>query len=202
MGLSRTSWAVCGMAACLGVLRQYDVILQPISFPYPDGAANIAANDFLNSGCDEMLLIDTDIIFTDQQLRWLLSHDEPLVFGIYPKKKPGLHFPHEWLGEENPFSVGPNDILSNPLVELKRTARGFMRVHREALIRLKNFVSTYEDMETGKTCSEFWRNLPGGHSDDFAFCDNWRSVGGKVLVDQRVVAQHEGSAVYPIPGTF
>lgn len=200
MGLSRTSWSMSLAYACLTVLRGYDVTLRSISYPYPDGAANIAANDFLASWCDEMLLIDTDIIFSPQQVEWILSHDEEMVFGIYPKKRVGLTFPHEWMTDENPFVVNPLAEGVAPLVELKRTARGFMKMRRSVLEKMR-VTSTIAEMEGGKGY-EFFRNLPGGHSDDFAFCDRWRAFGGKILVDQRIVAQHEGSAVYPIPGTF
>lgn len=194
LGLSRTSWAMSMMVACLDIFRAHEITLRGISYPYPDGAANVAANDFLDSGCDEMLLIDTDIIFTPYHLDCLLSHKEPLVFGAYPKKQLGLTMALEFLSEKNPFGG------SEPLVEVKRAARGFMRAHRSVFERLMLCSHPYK-LDDGKVRHEFFRNLCGGHSDDFAFCDRWRGLGGRVLVDQRCVAQHEGSAVYPIPGT-
>lgn len=200
MGLSRTSWATCLAAACLGPLRKYDVILQPLSYPYPDGAMNIASNDFLASDADEMVVIDTDVIFEPRHLAFLLEHEVPLVFGLYPKKEVGLTFPCEWLGEENPFSLTPFE--APPLVEVKRVARGFMRVHRSVFYTISNSCLNYTDAQTGKSFLQFWKNLPGGHSEDFNFCDLCRKHGIPVLVDQRIAAQHEGSAVYPIPGTF
>lgn len=202
LGIARTTWAVSFAFACLSVLRKYEVTLQHISYPYCAGALNIASNDFLASGADEMVVIDTDIVFKPQQLEWLLGHDEPLVFGIYPKKEIGLKFPMEWLTEENPFAVNPLAEGVQPLVEVKRIARGFMRIARQAFEVVAGNVPTYIDPQTQKECREFWGTLPGGHSEDFAFCDLWRAKGGRVLVDQRIVAQHEGTAVYPIPGTF
>ncbi len=202
MGLSRTSWAVSFANACLTVLQGYDVSLMHLSFPYCDGAMNIASNAFLDSGCDEMIVIDTDIVFKPAQLAWLLEHDEPLVFGLYPKKQPGLEFPIEGLTLENPFSPNPHAPGVPPLVEIKRAAKGFMRIKREVFEELAPLVPEYFDGHLGRVAYEFWRVLPGGHSEDFAFCDKWRATGGHVLVDQRITAQHEGSAVYPIPGTF
>lgn len=202
MGLSRTSWATCLAAACLGPLRKYDVILQPLSYPYPDGAMNIATNDFLASDADEMVVIDTDVIFEPRHLAFLLEHDVPLVFGLYPKKELGLTFPCEWLGEENPFSISATSAAEAPLVEVKRVARGFMRVHRSVFEALAPHVPSYTDAQTGKAFKQFWKTLLGGHSEDFNFCDLCHEFGVKVLVDQRIAAQHEGSAVYPIPGTF
>lgn len=194
LGLSRTSWAMSMMVACLDVFRAHEITLRGISYPYPDGAANVAARDFLDSGCDEMILIDTDVIFTPYHLDCLLSHNEPLVFGAYPKKQLGLHLPMEWLGAENPFGCPES------LVEVKRTARGFMRAKRAVFLDLIPHSSWVANFEGGGLF-EFFKNLPGGHSDDFGFCDKWRKLGGKILVDQRCIAQHEGSVVYPIPGT-
>lgn len=202
MGLSRTSWAVCLAAACLGPLGKHETVLQPISYPYPDGAMNIASNDFLRAGADEMLVIDTDIRFSPRHVSFLLEHDEPLVFGLYPKKEVGLTFPMEGLTDENPFDLNPLLPGIPPLVEVKRVARGFMRMKREVLEKMIPHVPTFKDEQSGQVLHQFWQTLPGGHSEDFAFCDLWRKMGGRVLVDQRITAQHEGSAVYPIAGTF
>jgi len=189
-------------AACHTVLRDHDLTLCGISYPYPDGAMNIATAKFLKSDCEEMLLIDTDIIFSPKHVAWLLEHDEPLVFGAYPKKLPGLTFPMEWLGEKSPFSNDWQAEGESPLVEVKRTARGFMRAHRSVFERMADSVPLVENFVSGDGMREFWKNQPGGHSEDFNFCDRWRALGGRILVDQRITTQHEGTAVYPLPGTF
>lgn len=201
MGLSRTSWAISLAGACLAVLREHEITLCGLSYPYPDGAMNIASSKFLKSDCDEMLLIDTDLIFSPRHVAWILEHDEPLVFGGYPKKLPGLVFPMEFLGEENPFVINPHAKGVNPLVEVKSTARGFMRMHRSVLGRMADSVSLVPNFVSGDSMCQFWQTLPGGHSEDFSFCARWRALGGKVLVDQRITTQHEGTAIYPIPGT-
>lgn len=161
---------------------------------------NIASNDFLRCGADEMLTIDTDVIFEPKHVQYILEHDEPLVFGMYPKKQPGLTFPIELLEEENPFSLDPR--IGPPLVEVKRVARGFMRVHRSVFYEMAPHVPVFTDENTKLKFRQFWQTLPGAHSEDFNFCDQWRASGGKILVDQRITAQHEGSAIYPIPGTY
>jgi hypothetical protein len=158
---------------------------------------NVATADFMDSDCEEMLVIDTDVVFKREQLDMLLSHDVPLVFGLYPKKMTGLIFPVMALDEGNPFGKS-----EEPLVEVECCARGFMKVRKEVFEALKPITPTYEDSDTGKTEFEYWQNLPGGHSEDFNFCRNYRKVGGKVLVDQRITTQHAGMAIYPIQGTY
>lgn len=193
MGLSRTSWALSMLAAFNG--RSF--IAASLSYPYPDGAMNMATAAFLESEADEMLVIDTDVVFSRQHIDWILSHDEPLVFGLYPKKEPGLTYPAEFL-DTNPDPFSGDNILC----EVKRTARGFMRVHRSVFEAMKPHVPSYTCAQMGRESWEFWRVLRGGHSEDFNFCDLWRKLGGRILIDKRCTAQHEGSALYPIPGTF
>lgn len=194
MGLSRTRWAFSMIAAFSG----RPMALQHVSYPYPDGAMNLATADFLESGCEEMIVIDTDIVFTRAQLDHLLSHDEPLIFGVYPKKEIGLNFPCMALdGDvENPFSK------EGDVCEVARTARGFMRVHRSVFEKMMPHVEYYQDAQTGRMQYCFWKTLQGGHSEDFFFCDLWRSLGGKILIDKRCSVQHEGTAIYPIAGTY
>src|SRR5580700_2342095 len=106
MGLSQTQWGISMFDAGLTVLRNHRVSHLSISYPYPDGACNIATAEFLKSPCDAMVIIDTDVIFSPEDLGYLLSHEEePFVAGLYPKKQPGLNFPASPLpGQEHVFA--------------------------------------------------------------------------------------------------
>lgn len=182
-------------------LKDREIVMQGLGYPYPDGAMNIATSDFLSTQCDRMLVIDTDIIFKPSDVKMLLSHDVPFVAGVYPKKKPGLELVCEPLNGENPFAKNPFAEGVEPLIEVKRVARGFMSVHRSVFEKLNRLTLSYVD-PAGKTQKLFWKCLSGGHSEDYRFCDQMRSVGIKVLVDQRVCVQHEGSIIFPIKGTY
>lgn len=203
MGLSRTSWAFSMIALSLSEsFRKYSIVLQSISYPYPDGAMNIATDMFLQTDCDKMLTIDTDVVFPAIQVEWLLSHDVPFVAGIYPKKCPGLFLALETLDGENPFAENPNLPGIEPLVEVKRVARGFTVIDRSVFENLIPSTPIEFNAQTNSEMRSFWKNLPGCHSEDFNFCDKYRSIGGRVMVDQRCIARHEGSVIYPIKGTY
>jgi len=182
-----------------GVLKGRDVIFDPTSYPYPDGNANIATQTFLESGYDEMVIFDVDVLFTPQQVQWLLSHDQGIVCGIVPKKKPGLEYSIIPL-ESNPKPFGGLEDLC----EVQVACRGCMRIQRKVFEGLKNHpkVTQYKCLETGRMSWEFWRNIAGGTSDDFEFCRRYREMGGKVYVDRRVTLRHAGNVNYPIQGTF
>lgn len=194
MGLVRSSYAFSLLAGFSG----RNIEIDRISYPYPDGSCNMATQNFLESGCDEMVIIDGDVVFSRHQIDLLLSHNEPLIFGVYPKKEIGLNFPCMALeGDvENPFSK------DGDVCEVARTARGFMRVHRSVFEKMMPHVEYYKDAQTGRMQYCFWKTLQGGHSEDFFFCDLWRSLGGKILIDKRCSVQHEGTAIYPIAGTY
>jgi hypothetical protein len=51
-----------------------------------DAARNQMANDALAQGFDELIWIDSDIVFDPDDVDKLRRHDLPLVCGLYPKK--------------------------------------------------------------------------------------------------------------------
>jgi hypothetical protein len=202
-GTGRIGWAVSMMAAMHSVLRDYEIVIDPMSFPYPDGNANIATQNFMETDCDEILWFDLDVVPTTRQIAWLLSHDVPFVTGIYPKKKPGLEFPVILLDGTDPRKVFKLNG-SDPLVEVACSARGFYRIRREVFEILKQHpqVTQYHCIETQRDCYDYWHNVKGGYSDDFNFCTRYREMGGRVYVDKRCLAFHDGNIRYPIMGTY
>lgn len=200
MGLCRTRWAISFFGAAIsGAFSGREVTWQYYSYPYPNGACNAVADAFMKSGCDEMFLHDLDIVYTSKQLEMLLSHDVPYVGGIVPKRTLGLEiaaFNHE------PFAPDAFAEGVNPLVDAD-CGRGFVRIHRSVFETVKPHVPTYvDDQGNGEIRSEYFQSKPGGHSEDFAFCELYRKLGGKPCVDQRILVGHEGAIVYPVKGTF
>jgi len=189
----------CMVLAALTALKERDCAIGRFSHPCPAATGNFATHQFLESNCDRMVIVDLDIMFTPAQLELLISHEVPIVAGVYPKKQLGLTLNMQVL-DKNAFAENVEAQNANPLVEVEWVARGFMTIHRSVFEAMEH-ESPIVDIE-GAIMREYWRTLPGGHSEDKEFCQHWRKLGGKILVDQRLCVQHEGSAVYPIPGTF
>lgn len=183
-----------------GVLKGRRFMFPDLSFPYPDTACNIATYWFLKSDMDEMLILDTDLSYTPKQISMLLSHDVPLITGIHPKKCPGLVFPIVPLeSNPEPFSKGSPDVI-----EVEKAPRGIMKIQRKVFTTLMRHteIKPCYNCDVDDTMWPFWQQTPGGESDDFNFCRRYRDMGGKVLVDQRCLVEHAGSAIYPIKGTY
>lgn len=187
MGLSVTGWAVSMMAALQG-----QSVFCHLSTPYPGYAMDIATKQFLESDCDEMIVIDTDLVFKPQDLAHLREHDEPLVFGLYSKRTVKFDPPVvPIVGQENPA------LQPGVLWEVQKTARGFMRVHRSVFETMRPHVKLMENTEFGSMHC-YWPTSYDGTSEDFAFCATWRKLGGRVLIDKRVFVGHVGQAKFPI----
>jgi len=187
MGLSVTSWAVSMIAALQG-----QSVFCHLSTPYPGYAMDIATKQFLESDCEEMIVIDTDLVFKPQDLAHLREHDEPLVFGLYSKRTVKFEPPVvPIVGQENPA------LQPGVLWEVQKTARGFMRVHRSVFETMRPHVKLMENTEFGSMHC-YWPTSYDGTSEDFAFCAKWRELGGRVLIDKRVFVGHVGQAKFPI----
>ena len=183
------------------VFEDRSVLFPDLSFPYPDTARNIATYWFLKTGMDRFVYLDTDLQYTHQHVRMLISHDdEPFVTGIHPKKQLGLVFPIVPLPENpNPFRKGSPDM-----VEVEKGPGGIMCLHRSVFELLKNHpeVGLHHNDDVNDDIWNFWQQTPGGESDDFNLCRRYREVGGRVMVDQRCLVKHAGSVIYPIEGTY
>lgn len=182
---------------------------------HADRAMNRVSNDFIRSDCDEMLIIDIDVTFTARHIEWLLSHDVPLVYGIYPKKQedtpPCLCGMAEGMGIRD---VPGDDILK----ETRRAGRGFMRVRREVFeamkednggpaVRFHNHGRVeWNFFQSGPVVGVFSAQGEGFDEDgfplrewiseDWYFCERAHMLGFKVLIDPRITLGHIGQKEY------
>lgn len=176
-------------------------------------AMNKVSADFLASTCDELLIIDCDVIVTAQQLRHLFEHDAKLVYGSYVKRQPKT--------ELCMASLRDGDVPAEDakLWEVRRAGRGFARIHRDVFEAMKeeNGGPALRYHNHGRIEWHFWpagvvegsMSIETGNdelgyprreylSEDWWFCEWARSLGIPVQVDTRIFAKHEGDCVFPI----
>lgn len=208
-------------AACLLAL-QADKSNQPcefdIRFGHGDGVArtrNNLTDDFLKSDCTHMLQIDCDLIFSPQHVQRILSHDQDVVGGFYPKKQEG---PLEWVINTFP---GPIEKRADGLHKVAYIGTGFLCVKRrvfERMIESYPYIAFGADYGKREVLHDFWPMSPYcadcGHSagpscqhspdrrrylsEDWYFCQRWMDLGGEVFGDTGVVLKHVGPAVFPL----
>ena len=171
---------------------------------------NTLTADFLESDCTHLLFIDTDLIFSSEQVARLLAHDKDIVAGFYPKKQEG---PVQWvcnahLGEPRPIGpdglqevryMGTGFILVKRCVFERMIARypelAFKADHRDRIEHDFWSVGVYRDASAYNTPEV----QPGRYlSEDWLFCQRALDCGFQVWGDTRVVLKHVGQAIYPL----
>ena len=166
---------------------------------------NTLAGIFLEGEFTDLIFIDSDIVFTTQDLVRLLSHDEDVVGGFYPKKKAGEP---DWVFNALPdhLSVGRPDGL----MEVSYMGTGFLRIRRhvfERMILARPAMAYSTDHDHYRTEYAFFvdevrRDFTGRDrylTEDWNFCARCADLGIKVFGDTAIRLKHVGEAVYPIP---
>lgn len=166
-------------------------------------ARNTLTREFLKSDCTHLLFIDSDLVFSLEQVRRILMHDEPIVGGMYCKKQEGEPC---YVWNTFPGKVAREDGL----IECRYVGTGFMRVAREvfeAMIAKFGHETWYRpDHDRSIVEHDFWHmgvyEYPDGNrrylSEDWWFCQRAMDCGYKVWADLAILCKHSGNAVYPL----
>jgi hypothetical protein len=113
-------------------------------------ARNHIVSDFLNSNCDALLFLDSDIWFQGEDILTLanwIHGGYRTVLGMYPAKgiKPKFYMELETL----PMEDGQRKAVTRPLhagevlIKMKAFPMGFCMIHRSVFETLKPMVSDY-----------------------------------------------------------
>ena len=164
-------------------------------------ARNLLAKDMLESECDFLLFIDSDINFEPDDIFRLMA------WGTDPKK--GIVAAVPRTRNESKVYIATLDYDTNGdltmngmgLVRAKRVATAFMLVRREVFETLekKHPEWAYYDSKTDRTLScmfDFQLADEGYIGEDFLFCDRVRSHGFEVWIDPSITLGHMGVQEY------
>jgi hypothetical protein len=164
-----------------------------------DAARNQMANDALAQGFDELMWIDSDIVFDPDDVDKLRRHNLPLVCGIYPKKA-CRQFACAFLPETRQILFGTR----GDIMEILYCGFGFVLTRRVL----------YETMhqKLGLTaCNQrfqmplvpYFTPMVAGEGEqawllgeDYSFCERARRCGFRILADTTVRLWHVGSYRY------
>jgi len=180
-------------------------------------ARNAAAASFLNQpDCDYMMFIDSDISFEPESFFSLLKSEKDVISGLYPKKyisntKLKLLFDRgpELLNNYEPLCTDfateiPFNKNVNEVEEVKYAATGFMLFKKRVFnqiarempnIAYKNDIDGY--MGYGDKFYDFFpckinEVTKKYESEDYGFCNLYRSIGGKIYVNTTCTLTHYG----------
>ena len=178
---------------------------------------NELVHKFLETDANYLMFIDADIGFTGQDVFRLIGSDKDVICGIYPKKT------IDWNAVESAASKGFTNLKdhaasyvlnvvneestpTNGIIEIKHGGTGFMLIKRSVFETLAPFVrqyrvSTLSNKDVKPLIKEYFSLGISPDdllylSEDFWFCELWRTHGGKVFADINIKLVHTGTYEY------
>lgn len=160
-----------------------------------DDARNAMVRQFLMSKATHLVFIDNDVGFPPENLVRLAKHDRDMVAGVYPLKEEG---------EGYPVRVPSGAELwadSDGLVEVEGLPTGFLKISRSCIEKMiqaygdRQFIGRGQDPNEPPNYILFERTFENGvrYSGDYAFCEKWKRIGGKMYVDPDMYFTHSGT---------
>ncbi len=161
-----------------------------------DDARNVVVQNFLLSDCTDLVFIDADVLFEPEDLVTLCKYAADLVGGVYPFRRADAQTARGMPVRMIPGVSEPND---EGLLEVEGLPTGFMRIRRRVLEALaadadhfwnRNDTRSQVPILFGRTYRD--GNRVGG---DIAFCQKWRSSGGKVYAAPEMRLGHAAKVI-------
>lgn len=150
-------------------------------------------------GWTHLMFIDADIAWEPESVLRLLAADRDVIGGIYPLKKVPLSFPYNAL-------EGRTVSDEKGLLKIRDAPTGFLLIKREVFTRLFaahpelkcRFAETQTEADLEYSYALFDCLIRDGHylSEDFAFSDRWRALGGEIWIAPEVRLKHIGPYAY------
>lgn len=174
---------------------------------YLDKSRSYLATKALSDGYDELMWIDSDMVFNPDEIEVLRAHDLPMVCGLYPMKSKTGGLASKLLGSCKTLTFGPEGGLT----EIRYAATGFLYTKREVYTRIKDKfnlpICTGDDY--GDIVPYFYPMIAYDGSsysymgEDISFCERARQCGYKIYADTTIRLAHIGKYRYSwedIPG--
>lgn len=165
--------------------------------------AQIVSHFLSDPDATDLVMIDNDVGWQAEGLNDLLEHDVDLVAGSYPKRQDPITFMFRSALDNG------GDLVGDPatgLIEVWGMPGGFMRMRRPMLEKMVSHYAELNHLDnnvpSGTTCRIFdpyWIKTDCGNrvlAEDYAFCQRWRDIGGKVYMDASISMAHIGTKPY------
>jgi hypothetical protein len=164
-----------------------------------DAARNQMATDALARGFDELMWIDSDIVFDPDDVERLRRHNLPVACGLYPKKGP-RQLACEFLPGTPSVRFGRN----GGLLEIRYCGFGFTHTRREVYETVAGQLGLpFCNQRFGSPLVPYFAPMviaePAGAwaiAEDYAFCERARRCGFRIIADTTVRLWHVGPYRY------
>jgi hypothetical protein len=188
----------CVLLQGLGIKFGYTSIIGASNLP---AARNVLAARFLASGATDLMFIDDDVGWDQNDVVRLLASDQPLIAGITRKKTDKSDDVEGWGCQFLPGDGFEKNASGN--VAVARAATGFMRVQRRVF---EEMIGAHPEWKRGDAAGvspaeqqfyhRFFAYDDEEQTEDYVFCDRWREIGGRVFIDPSLRLSHVGVQSY------
>lgn len=168
--------------------NKYDFIIKIVSGYAVDQARNECVKEFLQSNCDYLLFIDSDIIISESAIEKLIESDKDIISAVYNHKHimAGTSVIYKIVnGQFQPYQT--NDIPEEVFVI---TACGFGCV----LLKRDVVRKSYEKLKG--ICFKFDFNVKCMSSEDIYYCNELYKMGYDIYADGTAKVGHLGKFIY------
>lgn len=148
---------------------------------------NQIVKDFLDTGDDRLVFLDSDVTFQPGDMVKLALYPEEFVGGIYPLKQDIEAYPVALLTEPK------DDINPHGLIEVRSVPTGFLSLSKTVFDK---FRGSYPDREYESRFSKSYCYFQIPYCDgalfteDAYFCKEWREMGGTIFMDPEIQLSH------------
>lgn len=148
---------------------------------------NQLAQKFMDSDCDRLVFLDSDVSFEPGAIVKIASHPVDFVGGSYRYKFDTENYPIGWLDTPELWSD------ENGLIEVATLPGGFLSLSRKVfeVLRAAHPEREYEHFGNHMHCY-FQMIFQNGSlfGEDSYFCKEWRETGGKVYLNPDLTLTH------------
>ena len=157
---------------------------------------NLVAKCMSNPSISHIMFIDADVGFEAESIYKLISHNKDVVGGIYPKKQ---------VEPEYVFNRTEGAEPQGDLLQVDDIGTGFLLIKREVIqkmfdsfpnLKYANDIGSIDPVTEPFMYALFDTlidpNTKRYLSEDYTFCERWRSLGGKIYADTSIELTHTG----------
>ena len=183
-------WYANSLTKSIVLGLQNDILFQPVYMSY-DALIQRARNDLLaiavKNDFDDIIWIDSDIEWDPEWLLKLLSYEEDVVGGTYPRKS---------VEETYVVKCAPEDLVVNDkgLIPVQGLGTGFLRMSKAAFTYLWDNSEPYTHNGEDKRWAFNVSIIDGDIiSEDIQVCQKLIEGGFQVYLDPTLTCNHIGS---------
>jgi hypothetical protein len=165
-----------------------------------DAARQCLVDESMKVESEWLLFLDSDVLPPANILKELMSHNLPIVSGIYNAKNVGLDWSmwrYEWVNNEEQVTV-PVKKWDGRLIEVDTVGAGCILVKKDVLRDIKSKFNLPMFLFTKYRPEAFMKTLDvpdermRSCSEDFWFCLLAKACGYKIMVDTEMKCAHYG----------